>query len=291
MPSLRWVALFSGQGGQRVEHAQRVRDMLPVPARDGDVVRNRVAQPIVVAWQTFAYASVSAQLPPPSLVAGYSVGEIAACFAAGGFDAREAIDIAQTRAGIMDEAVPEPSGLAAILGLDESTVDALCARNGAAIAIRNGPRHFVVGGREPSLRSLIAQSHVEGATRACALPVSVPAHTPLLAAAVPRFAQALHERVRGPLRVPMLSGIDASRLRTAKETVTALSRQLATRLDWAACMEVIAEAQPDAVLEIGPGNALSRMLREAAPDVHVRALDDFHDPAAAIAWVSRRTRA
>jgi [acyl-carrier-protein] S-malonyltransferase len=53
-------------------------------------------------------------------------------------------------------------------------------------------------------------------------------------------------------------------------------------------MEAIAEMQPDAVLEIGPGNALARMLVESAPDVRVRSLDEFRDPAAAIAWAARQ---
>jgi [acyl-carrier-protein] S-malonyltransferase len=141
------------------------------------------------------------------------------------------------------------------------------------------------------LDALIEKSLALGATRAQALCVTTPAHTRWLDAAVPRFAEALQANVREPLRIPMLSGIDASRLRTAKDAVLALSRQLATRLDWAACMDAIAEVQADAVVEIGPGNALARMIMEAAPDVRARALDEFRDPAAAVAWISRQTRA
>jgi [acyl-carrier-protein] S-malonyltransferase len=188
MSSVRWVAVFSGQGGQRVEHARSVRDMLPMEARDGDVACNRVAQPTVVAWQVSAYMRFASQLPAPALVAGYSVGQIAACSAAGGFDAHDAIAIAASRARLMDEACPEPAGLAAVLGLDEHTLDTLCARTGAEIAIRNGPRHFVVGGPETCLRALIVQSVAQGATRAQSLPVTTPAHTRWLDPAVPRFA-------------------------------------------------------------------------------------------------------
>jgi len=73
--------------------------------------------------------------------------------------------------------------------------------------------------------------------------------------------------------------------------VAALSRQLAMTLDWAACMDVVAEVQPDAVVEIGPGNALARMFADAVPDVPVRALADFKDPAAAMAWMQKQRRA
>lgn len=295
---MRWIALFSGQGGQRIEHARQLparaspqlldawRDALAgAPVDEDSLTRNRVAQPTLAAWQVASFATIAAELPPPVLIAGYSVGEIAAACAAGGYAAPDAIRLAAARARLMDEAMPVPAGLAAVLGLDERTLTSLCDGAGAAIAIRNGFRHFVIGGPASAVQSVVADAVTAGATRAQLLPVGTPAHTHFLGAAVAPFAAVLQPLVRGPLGVPMISGIDAARLRTAHETVSALSRQLATRLDWAGCMDAVVEAQADAVLEIGPGNALARMLAEAAPDVRVRALDDFRDPAAAVAWV------
>ena len=304
---LRWVALFSGQGGQRAAHVADMSATLPADLRaawqralgsagasidhldDATLARNRVAQPTLVAFELAAFARLAASAPPV-LVAGYSVGEVAACAAAGGMAAVDAIDVAATRARLMDEAVSVPGALAAVLGLGERDVVALCARTGVAVAIRNGPRHFVVGGPSSSLADFIEQAPLCGATRACALSVHTPAHTPWLASAVPLFAAALRPCVHA-LRVPALAGIDASRVRTAEEAVAALSRQLAMTLDWAACMDVVAEAQPDAVVEIGPGNALARMFADAVPDVPVRALADFKDPTAAMAWMQKQRRA
>jgi [acyl-carrier-protein] S-malonyltransferase len=88
----------------------------------------------------------------------------------------------------------------------------------------------------------------------------------------------------------MISAIDAVRIATPEEVVAALSRQLATMLDWSSCMDAISEMQPDAVLEIGPCNALARMFAEACPGTPVRAIEDFRDPAAAAAWVSAQRR-
>ncbi len=172
----------------------------------------------------------------------------------------------------MDDAVAVPSGLAAVLGLEEAEVAAACERAGAAIAIRNGPRHLVVGGPDDAIALVCAQALERGATRAFALPVATPAHTRWLASAVAPFADVLAPHAREP-RIAMISAIDASRLRTSRDVVSALSRQLATRLDWQACMEAIGEARADAVLEIGPGNALARMIADALPGV--RAFDDF----------------
>lgn len=303
--AVRWVALFSGQGAQRTEHVAHWRAALPDDLRDAwqralasaavsidaldDAVlaRNRVAQPTLVAFELATFERVAKQALPV-LVAGYSVGEVAACAAAGGIAAVDAVALAATRARLMDDAVSVPCGLAAVLGLAEPELVPLCERADAAIAIRNGPRHFVVGGPSSSLALMMDAALAAGATRACALPVHTPAHTRWLASAVPLFAQALRPLVRSRLDVPALAGIDASRVRTGDEAVAALSRQLATALDWAACMDVIAEAQPDAVLEIGPGNALARMFADAVPGIAVRALADFQDPSAAVGWMERQ---
>jgi [acyl-carrier-protein] S-malonyltransferase len=254
---------------------------------DEALARNRIAQPTLVAFALASFASLRAAAPP-ALFAGYSIGELAACAAAGGMSATDAIAAAATRAQLMDEAVGTPCGLAAVLGLAEREVASLCARSRVAIAIRNGPAHFVVGGAQSNLASFIDEAIAEGATRACRLPVHTPAHTPLLAAVVPRFADALRPVVRN-LGVPSLAGIDGSRVRSARQAVDALSRQIAATIDWSVCMDVVAEAQAGAVLEIGPGNALARMFGDAHPDIPVRALSEFREPAAAAGWLAKHS--
>jgi len=302
---VRWVALFSGQGGQRASHVAPMRAMLSpelheawmralpgIVADDLDdeaLARNRVAQPTLVAFELAAFARIACDVPPV-LVAGYSVGEVAACAAAGGMQSGDAVALAATRARLMDEAVGVPAGLAAVLGLTERDLAPMCVRHGVAVAIRNGPRHFVIGGIESPLEAFIHDALAAGATRACRLAVNTPAHTPLLASAVTKLADALRPLARGPLRIPALAGIDGSRVRTSEDAIAALSRQIATTLDWAACMDVVAESQPDAVLEIGPSDALARMFADAKPGIAVRALAEFKEPTAAVAWLSRQRR-
>lgn len=298
--SVRWVAIASGQGGQRLQHARqaassRYRDswQRAIGQREIDdyaIADNRIAQPTLVAWQLDAHAAVAAHLPQPVLVAGYSVGEIAACSIAGGFAPVDAIALASERARVMDGAAPYRCALGAILGLSEQEVEASCGRHGVAVAIRNGSRHFIVGGSRERIQEVIADAQSAGATRAHMLPVNTPAHTPILQSAVAPFAEVLAPYVRAVLHVPMISAIDAARIAMPGEVVAALSRQLATKLDWASCMDAIGEMQPDAVLELGPCNALARMFAEAIPGIPVRAIEDFRNPAAAAAWVSAQRR-
>ncbi|MFO1303428.1 MAG: acyltransferase domain-containing protein [Burkholderiales bacterium] len=297
--TVRWVAIASGQGGQRLEHMQRVaasplrtawRSAVGDDVPGETIAANRIAQPTIVAWQLDAWSSLAPRLPAPVLLAGYSVGEVAACAIAGAFAPADAIALAAARARLMDEAAPYPCALAAVLGLHERDVDALCRGRDATIAIRNGLRHFIVGGERREVERVVMEALTAGASRAHTLAVSTPAHTPMLAAAVPRFAECLARTNPAPLRVPVISAIDASRIGSPGEVVSALSRQVATRLDWSACMDAIGEMQPDAVLELGPCNALARMLAEAVPGVPVRAIEDFRDPTAAAEWILAQAR-
>lgn len=83
----------------------------------------------------------------------------------------------------------------------------------------------------------------------------------------------------------MLSAIDATPARTGRAALDALARQICSPLDWEACLQSVVEMQPDAVLEIGPGNALARLFAEIAPSIPARACDDFRTVDGIVGWV------
>lgn len=298
------IVLFSGQGGLRREHAARLASIAkpdiamaldaalgldPATLTDSQLAENRHAQPIICALQLSLWRQLAPLLPRPSLFAGYSLGEVMACCAAGAFPDEAAVSLAAARARFMDEATDEPCGMLAVLGMSEARLRPFCATLGVEIAIRNGPTHFVVGGAREALAALETRAVKAGATRTQALPVTTPSHTPRLHEAGARFGEALPARLQpGALEVPVLGGIDAHIIRTGAAALAALARQIHTRLDWAACMDSIVEMQPDAVLEIGPGAALAKMLIELEPRLEARSVDDFRSAEAAAHWVASR---
>lgn len=303
---MRLIVLFSGQGGLRREHVLRLRASAPPdvaePLRaalrlldvqtaaltEAQWAANRLAQPLICAYQLALWRELAPLLPSPVLVAGYSLGELAAFACAGAFSPGDAVTLAYERARLMDEATAEPSGLLAVLGLDEAQLRARSAASGTEIAIRNGPRHFIVGGTRRALAVLAREATLAGATRTTMLCVTTPSHTGVLKAAAVRFAGYLRPCLRDRMDVPVLSGVEAQIVRGDAAVAAVLERQICTRLDWAACMETLLEHRPDAVLELGPGNALAKMLLELEPQAEVRAVDEFRDLRAAAQWVGSR---
>jgi len=305
---MRLALLFSGQGGQGPAHWQQVRAglggplraallaALPGIAEDGaapaaeTLAQNRIAQPLIFAQQMLLWEQLRERLPRPVCVAGYSLGEMAACCVAGVFSAASGLALTGERARLMDGAAPGAHGMLAVLGLDDARVETLAGEAGLAVATRNAPRHLVVAGPQAGIDVAAAQFAAAGASRLVHLAVRTPSHTPLLAKAAAAFGDCLAALPDGRLAIPVLSAIDATPARSVAAASAALARQICTPLDWAACQQAIVELQPDVVLEIGPGNALTRLFNEFAPAIPARAADDFRSPEGIVAWLQTGRR-
>lgn len=259
------------------------RDVFNVAATD-DRFDNAQAQPLLSAASLAHWQGLRELLPTPSVIAGYSIGELAAHAIAGSFDATTCLALSAQRARLMDAASPDDAGLQAVLGLDRTAAQRLCDAHGAFIAIANGHDHFIVGGARPSLYALAADAQACGAeTRP--LPVHVPAHTPLLAGAVAPFATALEAaQVQAP-RLSLLAGVDARPVRERAVVVHTLSAQLAQTIEWAQVMRQAFERGARVFLQLGPGNALARMVAPSYPCCEVRAVEEFQSLEGAAAWV------
>lgn len=293
--------LCSGQGAQHAAMFDRVRD-LPAARHTLDVAStvlgrdvfsaaaaddrfdNAQAQPLLCAATLAQWQGLRDNVPTPTLVAGYSIGELAAHAIAGSFDATTCLALAAQRAQLMDGASPADAGLQAVLGLERHVLQPLCDLHGAHMAIANGQDHFIVGGTHASLLRLADAAQAQGADIR-PLPVHVPAHTPLLAAAVAPFAAALDASPLQAPRLPLLAGIDARPVRDRAMAIHTLSAQLAQTIEWAQVMRQAFERGARVFLQLGPGNALARMVAPAYPCCEVRAVEEFQSLEGAAAWV------
>lgn len=299
---MRLALLFSGQGQQSPAHLDYLRThadaalatalvsaLGPVwnSAAGVDLSANLIAQPLIFGYQQAWWRSLQADLPTPVCAAGYSLGEMAACASAGVFTAEDGIGLCVERARLMDAATREPMAMLAVLGLSEAAIATTAAAHGLATAIRNAATHFVVTGPVAAVHAAMADFDKAGATRLTLLAVKTPSHTHFLASAAQAFEARLGVHQVGSLSFPVISAVSGRASHACREAVQALAQQLSTMLQWDRAMEAVLEMQPDAVLEIGPGNALSRMLAELAPDMPVRSVADFRSREGVLAWVDR----
>jgi [acyl-carrier-protein] S-malonyltransferase len=200
--------------------------------------------------------------PVPACVAGHSLGEYSALVCAEALDFTDAVQLVADRGRFMQQAVPKgEGGMAAILGLDEAAVDALCrqAAKGDVLAPVNfnSPHQIVIAGTAAAVKRAVEQAKGLGAKRALLLPVSGPFHSALMHPAAERMAERLRAvDIRVP-RVPVLHNAHLQAEREPEAIRTALVRQIESPVRWVDTIRKMTALGVDTLLECGPGRVLT----------------------------------
>ncbi|MEO6918518.1 MAG: acyltransferase domain-containing protein [Collimonas sp.] len=264
------------------------RPLQEILSDDNLLFSNRLAQPLIVAATVAAWSALRPLLPTPELVAGYSIGELAAWHVAGAISASQAIGLAASRAQLMDACVQpqSPQVLFAVNGIALRPLAVLLASHRLYVAIETDADSCIVGGLQQDML-LVADQIKRRGGKITILPVAVASHTPLMATAETPFAGQLRQQfTRDPL-LPLLSGLDAQVLTKKEQAVTVLSQQLAHTIRWQACLDACAERGITAALELGPGAALSRMLAARHPHIACRSVSEFRSLQGIATWLQR----
>ncbi len=251
---------------------------------------NIVAQILCCTQALAAHAALSGAIGSDVVLAGYSVGELAAWGCAGMFSPEVTLGLARRRAELMDEVGGREDGLAFVRGLAEGQVEAICLEVGAAIAIVNPAKSYVVGGDRTRLRSFCERALASGAARTGLLAVHVASHTPRLGAASIAFLaelRAAHPAPAIPAGLRLLSGAGGEAVTTVREGIEMLALQMSRTVRWADCLDACREAGASAVLELGPGRALAEMWTATHPTVRARSADDFRTLDGLRTWVAK----
>ena len=242
------------------------------------------AQPLVVGTALAAWAVLKPLLPrPPTLVAGYSVGELAAFATAGVISVETAMSLATIRADWMDRSVEgQESGLLSISGLAVRSVLEQFPRLNCAILIDYD--HAIFGALSSDLDQV--QTELAGTSAICKrLAINVASHTPLMTSASEGFSEVLAGVTFQPPEFPIVLNFCATVGRRIGELKTALAAQLCTTINWSECMDVIAERGVHCVLEIGPNSALASLWNRRYPTIPARSIEEFKNPQGAAMWV------
>ncbi|WP_027214217.1 ACP S-malonyltransferase [Burkholderia sp. WSM2232] len=285
---MKFAFVFPGQGSQSVgmlnafadqaivrETVQEASDALNQdlgkliaegPAEDLNLTTN--TQPVML---TAAYAIYRAWQqaggPTPAIVAGHSLGEYTALVAAGAIAFRDAVPLVRFRAQAMQTAVPVgEGGMAAILGLDDDTVRAVCAEASAAGVVVeavnfNAPSQVVIAGHKAAVEKACEVAKAKGAKRALPLPVSAPFHSSLLKPASDQLREYLASvNVQVP-SIPVINNVDVAIVNEPAQIKDALVRQAAGAVRWVESVEAMAAQGVTHVVECGPGKVLAGLTK------------------------------
>lgn len=217
----------------------------------------------------------------PARISGHSLGEFTALVCAGALDFPAAIELVRFRGQVMQEAVPAGSGaMAAILGLDDEAVLALCreaAGSGVVEAANfNSPGQIVIAGDRLAVQRAIEAATARGAKRAVTLPVSVPAHSSLMRGAGEHLRTRLASLpVRRP-EIPYVSAVDAHEHAAPEDIRELLVRQISSPVRWTDTLRALSAGEIAQVIECGPGRVLTGLNRriERRPNLAFLALED-----------------
>jgi [acyl-carrier-protein] S-malonyltransferase len=231
-----------------------------------ELVRTENAQPAILATSIAGYRAAAKEIDlRPSWVAGHSLGEYTALVVAGGLGFAAALRLVRLRGRLMQTAVPEGvGGMAAIIGLAEDAVAALCARVAEHEVVEpanfNGAGQIVVAGHRGAVARAVAAARALGG-RAVELPVSAPFHCRLMAPAAAGLARALAAAEIAPLSIPVIANVDAAPNADAGRVRALLVTQVTAPVRWAESMATLAELGCVRAFEIGPGQVLTRLLQ------------------------------
>ena len=279
--TIAWV--FPGQGSQKVGMADPLmelpgtadrfniasellgRDLLAICRGEAsstelnDLNDTRNTQPALFVTESLLVDSLIDQGREAELLAGHSLGELVALYAAGVFDLETGLKLMKTRSELM--AMAGGGAMTAVIGFDRSQLNDLVASSeGVHIANDNSDAQVVLSGRPDALESVCASLRCK---RAIPLAVSGAFHSPFMRDASDRFASELDKVAFKDARIPVLSNSDPTPSSSAEVLKERLKRQMTTGVRWRETMQHFQDAAVQTLVEIGPGNVLSGLAKRS----------------------------
>lgn len=228
-----------------------------------------VAQPAIflVEWAAFLVAK---NRKDPEAVAGHSLGEFAALAAAEVLSWPQAFQLVLLRGKLMEEeACKQPGGMTAVLGLPTEVVEGLAWETRCFVANVNAPGQVVLAGELGALAQAEKLAQGKGG-KVVRLAVSGAFHSPLMAQAAQRFAEALEEIVFRAPKIPFVSSATGDVERSPQRIKDILRAQMTSPVRWAQTVETLALLGVEEAWEIGPGQVLTRLGRRITTRVRFR---------------------
>lgn len=250
----------------------RITDIM-FSGTDEDLKQTKVTQPAIFLHSTIL-AKALGDTFQPAMVAGHSLGEFSALVAAGALSFEDGLRLVAKRANAMQKACEvQPSGMAAILGLDDETVEKICAEVDDIVvaANYNCPGQLVVSGTLEGIDKACVLLTEAGARRALKLNVGGAFHSPLMEPAKVELQAAIEEiEVQAPV-CPIIQNVDAKPHTDPAHIKANLIAQLTGAVRWTQTVQQMLADGAEAFVEVGPGNVLQGLVKKVDRQVQTSA--------------------
>jgi [acyl-carrier-protein] S-malonyltransferase len=244
-----------------------------------DLKQTANTQPAILTCSVAIYRVLEEKGITPDFVAGHSLGEYSALVAAGSLKFSDAVKIVYKRGKYMQEAVPVGLGaMAAIMGLSHAVVMDACKRAAddqvCSPANLNSPEQTVISGHAEAIKRAVEIASQLGAKRAVILPVSAPFHCALMMPAQEKLEKDLRKTGFAPLRVPLVTNVDADTETSGDEARDALIRQVTMPVRWEESVRELIDEGVNTFVEVGPSRVLTGLLRQIERSVGTLNVED-----------------
>ena len=231
---------------------------------DEDLKQTNVTQPAIFLHSVILAKALGDKFQP-SMVAGHSLGEFSALVSAGALSFEDGLKLVSQRANAMQKACElQPSTMAAILGLDDETVEKVCAQveDVVVAANYNCPGQLVISGSIEGVDKACTLLAEAGAKRALKLNVGGAFHSPLMEPAKVELQAAIEAtNIQSPI-CPIYQNVDAKAYTDPQEIKANLIAQLTGAVRWTQTVQNMLAYGAEAFVEVGPGNVLQGLVKK-----------------------------
>jgi [acyl-carrier-protein] S-malonyltransferase len=273
--SIAWI--FPGQGSQSVgmghdlmdlgaeqmQQAEAILGWSLLDLTETELAQTTYAQPALFLVSAILTDILLARGHYPVCVAGHSLGEYSALYAAGVLDFSTTLNLVHQRAALMAQG--SPGGMTAVIGFDRAHLEELCAATpGVTLANDNSPDQVVITGDSAAMAAVVAALKPK---RAVPLAVSGAFHSPFMATAAQAFSQLLDPLPFAPARIPIYSNATAAPTQDPQQIKHNLKQQMTAGVRWRETVLAMAAAGVTTTWEVGSGTVLTNLVKRTVPSL------------------------
>ncbi len=225
-------------------------------------------------------AEANGEQVTPIVAAGHSLGEFTALVAAGSLGFAETLTLVRERGRLMAEAgLQRPGGMAAVLGLDDATLVAVCDEASSAgiinVANANCPGQIVISGEIDALEKAMELAKEAGAKRVARLPVSIASHSPLMEHVSGQLRQLTADLPFQDPAFPIIGNVSGKSITTVAEIHAELEHHVERPVNWTGSVQEMVSLGADTFVELGSGNVLAGLIKRIDRSVKTVTMGDL----------------